>query len=164
MTVEAAIAQHLQAIHQTAASSPAGGGPAWDALLRHYGVAGVSPQERAAVVSGLNLVRGATPGEVRIVIEALVRWANPQLARPLPPTMVDDEVKKYENAIGLVEPGAAPAVSSIFGNALDTSKEVPWANQKFKDVATLSCVHCGAPQQRAGAFICHFCRRPIATR
>jgi hypothetical protein len=134
-------------------------------------VAGVSPEERAAVVSGLSLYRGATPGEVRIVLEALARWANGELARsgrgPLPPNMVDEEMARYERSIALVEPGAlppAPAVASIFGNALDTSKEVPWAGQKFKDVATLTCVHCGAPQQKAGAFICHFCRRPIATR
>jgi hypothetical protein len=57
---------------------------------------------------------------------------------------------------------AAPSLASIFANAQQTSKEVPWANVKHKNVATLTCVHCGGPQEQPADFMCKYCRRPIA--
>jgi hypothetical protein len=58
-------------------------------------------------------------------------------------------------------PGA-PALASIFANAQQTSKEVPWADMKFKQVGALTCVHCGGPQEQPADFMCKYCRRPIA--
>jgi hypothetical protein len=53
-------------------------------------------------------------------------------------------------------------LGSIFANAQQTSKEVPWAGQSYKTVGTLTCVHCGGPQQQPTDFMCRYCRRPIA--
>jgi hypothetical protein len=93
--------------------------------------------------------------------------------------LVAAELPRYELAIGLtplaaapvagIGPATAPApigpsLGSIFANAQRTSKEVPWAgaNQSYKPVASLSCVHCGGPQEQPLDFMCKYCRRPIA--
>jgi hypothetical protein len=55
-----------------------------------------------------------------------------------------------------------PSLASIFANAQQTSKEVPWAGMTYKSVGTIACVHCGAPQQQQADFMCTYCRRPIA--
>jgi len=177
--LEGAVQQHLQYIVRTAQTSPAGGGPAWDALLQHYGVRPFDASERAMSVKYMNLARGALPGEVRVVLEGLRDWA---LAQPGADAMrgeidalVDRETARYEQSIGIVAPPepaapagpAAPSLGSIFANAEQTSKEVPWANMKYKQVATLTCVHCGGPQEQPRdshglSFFCKFCRRPIA--
>ena len=185
-----AIATHVRAVRETAAASPAGGGPAWDALLQHYRLAPFDPRERATVVQCLRLTRGATPGEVRMTLAALVAWAtgeaarlaqDPSLAPEVPglrawiDTLVDGETRDYERSIGVVAPPpapppiaaapvapAAPSLGAIFANAQQTSKEVPWANMKYETVTTLTCVHCGGPQERPMDFMCKYCRRPIA--
>jgi hypothetical protein len=182
-----AIATHVRAVRETAAASPAGGGPAWDALLQHYRLAPFDPRERATVVQCLRLTRGATPGEVRMTLAALVAWAtgeaarlaqDPTLAAEVPrlrawvDTLVDGETREYERSIGVVAPPpapppaapapAAPSLGAIFANAQQTSKEVPWANMKYETVTNLTCVHCGGPQERPMDFMCKYCRRPIA--
>lgn len=112
-----AIVAHVRAVRETAAASPAGGGPAWDALLQYYRLAPFDPRERAAVIQYLRLTRGATPGEVRMVLAGLVAWAmgeasrlaqDPCLAPELPrlrawlDTLVDGETREYERSIGIV--------------------------------------------------------------
>jgi hypothetical protein len=182
-----ALATHVRAIRETAATSPPGGGPAWDALLRHYGLTPFDPQERAMAVQYLRLTHGASPGEVRMALSSLAKWArgevgrlgqSPGLAAELPglqawiEALVDRETREYEGSIG-VSPAppaaprpppapAAPSLASIFSNAQETSKEVPWANVKYDTVATLTCVHCGGPQEQPSDFMCKYCRRPIA--
>jgi hypothetical protein len=91
--------------------------------------------------------------------------------------LVDAEVSAYEHALGVPPsmPAAAPAVppaapaapaapslASIFANANQTAKEVPWAGQTYKSVVNLNCVHCGGPQEQPQDFMCKYCRRPIA--
>jgi hypothetical protein len=88
--------------------------------------------------------------------------------------LVDAEVSAYERALGIppsvpmaapVVAAAAPAgpsLASIFANAQQTSKEVPWAGMKHKSVVNLDCVHCGGPQEQPQDFMCKYCRRPIA--
>jgi hypothetical protein len=186
----AALNQHLQYVQQTAAASPAGGGPAWDGVLRHYGAAGFDAQERATTVQYMRLSRGALPGEVRVVLEALRSWAfreidrlrqDPALdaseamrqVRYQVANMVDNETTNYERMIGVAPPPAAlptaaapgpaaPSLGSIFANAQQTSKEVPWANMKYKQVVNLTCGHCGGAQEQPTDFMCKYCRRPIA--
>jgi hypothetical protein len=119
-----------------------------------------------------------------MALAGLVAWAraevsrvghDPALASELPSLsawidgLVDRETREYEASIGVVAPPpaprpnpAAPSLSSIFANAEQTSKEVPWANMKFDTVATLTCVHCGGPQEKPADFMCRYCRRPIA--
>jgi hypothetical protein len=183
-----ALVAHVRAVRDTAAASPAGGGPAWDALLQHYRLAPFDPRERAMVVQHMRLARGATPGEVRMVLTSLVAWAtgeaarlaqDPALAAEVPglrawiDALVDGETREYERSIGVAPPPpapvalpvpapAAPSLGSIFANAQQTSKEVPWANMKYEQVATLTCVHCGGPQEKPMDFMCKYCRRPIA--
>ena len=140
------------------------------------------------IVSCMHLSRGAVPAELRMVITGLQAWAQRELAQlqangaaasPSFPmlqqrvaALVDAEVAGYERAIGVPPPPPAPIVAavapvgpslgSIFANAQQTSKEVPWAGQKFKQVANLNCVHCGGPQEQPQDFMCKYCRRPIA--
>jgi hypothetical protein len=188
--LEAALAQHLGAIQRAAFGSPPGGGPEWDAMLRHYGVPPLDPQERSMIVSCMHLSRGAVPAEVRVVFAGLQSWAQRELdqlrasgaanASPMFPglqqrvaTLVDAEIAGYERALGIPPSApmpapaaqaapAAPSLASIFANAQSTSKEVPWANMKHKGVVNLNCVHCGGPQEQPQDFMCKYCRRPIA--
>lgn len=189
--LEAQVATHVRAICATAASVPAGGGAAWDQMLGHYRLQGFGPDERASVACALGMTRGATPGEVHVVLDALGRWAQCEAGRlsqdpalvghPRLRTLTQDlagmparETELYERSVGLVKPmpppaapvGVAPmpALGNIFANAQTTSKEVPWANMKYKQTAVLTCVHCGGPQEVAQDFLCRFCRRPIAGR
>jgi hypothetical protein len=185
--LDAALAQHLSAIQHAAISSPPGGGGPWDVLLRHYGHIPFDPQERAMIVQCMRLTRGAVPAELRVVVIGLQGWAQRELdhlrasgvANGSPNVdafqhriamLVDAEVSTYERALGVV-PSAAPAapaapagpsLASIFANAQQTSKEVPWAGQTYKSVMSLNCVHCGGPQEQPQDFMCKYCRRPIA--
>jgi hypothetical protein len=187
-SLAAALAGHVSAIRQAAAASPAGGGTAWDELLRHYGIVATDPAERALAVRQLGLVRGATPGEVRMAMLGASRWARAELDRlardpsiaadPELPRLAehitglaDAETRAYDAWLGIPPPRrpapppeapAGPSVASIFKNAQDTSKEVPWAGMQYKSVTTLTCVHCGGPQEEPSDFMCRYCRRPIA--
>lgn len=191
-SLDAAITQHVQAIHRAATSCSAGGGPEWDGLLRHYGLAPLDANERSFIVTHMRLSRGAVPAEVRAAFAGLQKWAHGEMERlrnaghPTPPhvhqrvsELVDRETSTYERSIGLAPappaappafapppayapPPGAPALASIFANAQSTSKEVPWANQKYSAVANLNCVHCGGPQEQPQDFMCKYCRRPIA--
>jgi hypothetical protein len=189
--LDAALAQHLSAIQRAAIASPPGGGAPWDTLLRHYGHAAFEPQERAMIVSCMQLSRGAVPAEMRVVLIGLQGWAQRELDR-LRATgaatgpdvdavqhriamLVDAEVAAYERALGVVPSApmappapvaaaapAGPSLASIFANAQQTSKEVPWAGKTYKSVVNLNCVHCGGPQEQPQDFMCKYCRRPIA--
>lgn len=189
--LDAALMQHLSTIQRTAFSSPPGGGADWDTLLRHYGHTPFDPQERAMSVSNMRLSRGAVPAELRVVLLGLQAWAQGELGRlrasgaahgsPTLPQLeqrvaglVDFEIAAYERALGvppsapMVQPvveaaaPAGPSLASIFANAQQTSKEVPWAGMKYKSVVNLNCVHCGGPQEQPQDFMCKYCRRPIA--
>jgi hypothetical protein len=189
--LDAALAQHLGAIQRAAFGSPPGGGPEWDAILRHYGVPPLDAQERSMIVSCMHLSRGAVPAEVRVVFTGLQAWAQRELeqlrasgaAYGSPAlgalqhrvaSLVEAEIAGYERALGIVPsapmpaPGpppapAGPSLASIFANAHSTAKEVPWANMKqHSGVLNLNCVHCGGPQEQPQDFMCKYCRRPIA--
>ena len=140
------------------------------------------------IVSFMHMSRGAVPAELRMVMVGLQGWAQGQLAHlravgalgahGAPVTqleqrvasLVEAEVSAYERALGIVPapapppppPIAGPSLGSIFANAQQTSKEVPWAGIKYKSVGNLSCVHCGGPQEQPQDFMCKYCRRPIA--
>jgi hypothetical protein len=190
-SLDAAITQHVQTIHRAASACPPGGGPEWDGLLRHYGLAPLDHGERTFIVTHMRLSRGAVPAEVRAAFAGLQKWAHGEMDRlknagqPAPPhlhqrisALVDYETSTYERSIGVAPPPppaavaapppayapppGTPALASIFANAQSTSKEVPWANQKYNAVQTLNCVHCGGPQEQPQDFMCRYCRRPIA--
>ncbi|MFO0570147.1 MAG: hypothetical protein U0263_31175 [Polyangiaceae bacterium] len=189
-SLDALLTQHVAAIHGTARHARAGGDEAWDALLGHYGIAPFDARERALIVQHMGLARGATPAEVRVVLQGLQRWAEHELARSsADPTLAgspslaglaarvaalaDRETDAYERMLGLPPPPppapapaapapAAPSLASIFANAQQTSKEVPWAGQQYRQVNHLTCVHCGGPQEQPMDFMCRYCRRPIA--
>jgi hypothetical protein len=121
--------------------------------------------------------RGAIPSEVRAALEGLRNWALGQLAiaqgdrtglQTRLEGLVDYETQRYEDAIGIARPAplpqapVGPSLASIFANAEATSKEVPWANTKYKQAFALTCVYCGGPQEQPLDFMCKYCRRPIA--
>ena len=144
------------------------------------------------IVSCMHLSRGAVPAELRVVLIGLQGWAQRELDRLRATgtangspnvdglqhriaMLVDAEVSAYERALGIppsapmapppVVAAAAPvgpSLASIFANAQQTSKEVPWAGQTYKSVVNLNCVHCGGPQEQPQDFMCKYCRRPIA--
>jgi hypothetical protein len=147
--------------------------------MRHYGLAPFPSEERGASVQNLRMTRGAIPSEVRAVFEGLKGWALGQLSGAMgDPSqlharvqgLVDYETRRYEDAVGIAPPPPAapaaapvgPSLASIFANAQQTSKEVPWANMKYKQVGSLTCVYCGGPQEQPLDFMCKYCRRPIA--
>lgn len=179
MSLEAALKQHVDTIQRTAATSPPGGGAEWDGLLRHYGITALAHEERQMIVQYMRLARGAAPAEVRMALVGLAQWADGEARRTGAfvaglDGLVDREMSSYERSIGVVVPPPAasapapvnapgmPGLGSIFANAQSTSKEVPWANQKYKQVASMNCVHCGGPQEQPADFMCRYCRRPIA--
>lgn len=190
--LDAALSQHLGTIQRAAFHSPPGGGPEWDGVLRHYGHTPLDAQERGTIVSCMHLSRGAVPAEFRMVLAGLQSWGQRELdqlrnsgaagvsmatgaLQNRLACLVDDEIAGYERALGIPpsapmppEPAppafapTGPSLASIFANAQQTSKEVPWAGMKYKSVANLSCVHCGGPQEQPQDFMCKYCRRPIA--
>lgn len=175
MSFEAALRQHLDVILRTASNAPPGGGPDWDGLLRHYGIAPLAHDERQMIVQCMHLSRGAAPAEVRMALVGLAQWADNEAKRTGGfvtglEGFVDREMASYERSIGVAPPpppppaanAGMPGLASIFANAQQTSKEVPWANMKYKQVANLNCVHCGGPQEQPADFMCRYCRRPIA--
>jgi len=82
--------------------------------------------------------------------------------------LVDAEARRYERILGPVPPPSVPpptlgpSLGSIFTNATQTSAEASRANAAHKQVETLTCVHCGGPQERPLDFRCKYCGRPIA--
>jgi hypothetical protein len=188
-SLDALLTRHVSAIHGAARSARAGGDAGWDDLLRHFGVTPFDEAERALIVKRMGLSRGATPAEVRVVLLEVQRWAGQELARlrsveaqvgsaalgPLGDrvaSLAERETLAYEQMLGLPPPpppapppaAVAPSLASIFANAEQTSKEAQWGSAKYRQVSSLTCVHCGGPQEQPMDFMCRYCRRPIAGR
>ena len=70
--LDTAIAQHLDGIRAAAVASAAGGGPAWDAMLAHYGVARLADDERRQIVAAMVYRAAAVPAELP---ELLAGWS-----------------------------------------------------------------------------------------
>jgi hypothetical protein len=177
----ATVSQHVESVHQSARSCPAGGGGAWDDVLRHYQLGGVGDSERRATVQAMGIESGAVPAEVRMVFEALARWASYELGRLGGDPQLDVTLKalpQREVARYLAQlphrpaapapaqvpqpaPAAgAPALASIFQNATEAAQQTSWANAQPHD-AVLTCPHCGGPQEEIGNFLCGYCQRPL---
>jgi hypothetical protein len=124
--LEAQVASHTRAILDAAASSELGGGPNWDRYLAHYGLSPFPGDERAAVVRALHMTRGATPGEVRMLLGALATWIQKEVTRLSrdpscaghprltmihagATSLADRETANYERAVGIGAPPPAPA-------------------------------------------------------
>ena len=73
--LEAQLDAHLRAITDAALAAPLGGGPPWDGLLQHYGIAATPPLERQQVVAARAQTRGAVPSEVLLALRGLAAWA-----------------------------------------------------------------------------------------
>jgi hypothetical protein len=85
----------------------------------------------------------------------------------------DRETTEYARRMGIVlpdnsvsnqaPPAPAKKAASVFANAKATSKDQPWkaAAATYKQSYSMSCVHCGAPQQVELDFICKFCKKPV---
>jgi hypothetical protein len=137
---------------------------------------GAVPAELRVVLLGLQAWAHGELGRLRASGAAHGSPALPHLEQRIA-GLVDFEVAAYERALGIppsapmAPPAAAapvpagpagPSLASIFANAQQTSKEVPWAGMKYKSVVNLNCVHCGGPQEQPQDFMCKYCRRPIA--
>ena len=130
--LDAALEQHLSAVQRTAFGAPAGGGPEWDGLLRHYGITPLDAGERGMIVQYMRLSRGAVPAEMRMVLGGLRAWALGEIDKirqsgtatqndtrfvqlqQRVETLVDAECAGYERALGVAPPApAAPAAPAI---------------------------------------------------
>src|SRR5665213_891822 len=74
----------------------------------------------------------------------------------LPDTAVSNQAAPGPGAAGEPNSAAPKKASSVFANAKATSKDQPWKAQAatYKQSYSMSCVHCGAPQQVELDFIC----------
>jgi hypothetical protein len=131
----------------------------------------------AGHVSAQALAARASPEQLGQALEPLVAWARAQLpALAGHPEMnmlryhvdhlIEEEMARYRAALA-PPPAPAPApaaagLGSIFANAEQTSKEVPWAGRKYAESAVLTCPHCGGPQEAALDFICRYCKKPMS--
>lgn len=171
--LDALVAEHVAAVFAAALAAPPGGGRAWDAVLAHYGLAPEPPHARLEEARRLGLSAGATPTEVRRAFEAMVARALAELWRVAPPhdpsasklaarlsALPAEEARRYEAEVPKRAPRAA-GVASVFARALETSKQVPWA-QPIDATTVLSCPTCGAPQERSLDFRCRHCGGKIA--
>ena len=55
-------------------------------------------------------------------------------------------------------------VASVFSNALETTKQTPWAKTKLDATVTLTCAECGAAQEKALDFKCRYCGASYAKK
>ena len=137
---------------------------------------GAVPAEVRMVLTGLQAWGQRELDQLRASGAAQVDMATGTLQNRLA-CLVDTEIAGYEHALGIAPPlpmppapiapiappvATGPSLASIFANAQQTSKEVPWAGMKYKSVGNLNCVHCGGPQEQPQDFMCKYCRRPIA--
>jgi hypothetical protein len=185
--LEKTLDDHVRWIFETARRSPPGGGPEWDRVLAHYGVAAESADFRRRAAAEMRLTSGAVVVEVRHALGAVERQIRAELDRleandafdtMTPPFgaletrvayLVEHESQKYAQMIrGAAAGGPAPApapvgggVSSIFANAQATAAKVPWANFKAEAARVLHCSASGAPQEATLDFTCRYCRAAI---
>lgn len=156
MSVEALagyVEEHVRAI---VAAAQAGGEP-WRRQLAYWGL----PPSGSAAIDGV----GAGPAEVRAVFATMARRARDELARVgahapqgaaralaerlgrLP----DEEIARYE---ALMRPRST---SSVFANAMATSKLGPNIAKRSDSNLIATCHHCGAHQERTLDFQCKHC-------
>jgi hypothetical protein len=169
-TLDSRVGQHVAAIVETARAAPPGGGHAWDRLLAFYGVTPDTTRGRFEQVQRLRLRVGAVPSEVRRALAAMVSQADGELRRiasRMPggaqiatiadrlSRLVEEEGARYERS------ARGERVASVFANAAETSKQVPWAGQAIEPTLVLACPSCGAPQERPLDFRCRYCHAPM---
>jgi hypothetical protein len=181
-----ALEQRLEAevsqVLAVARACPAGGSPTWDRVMTAYGAQALSPDERLRTLAEAGMGGGASPAELRRVLELLAALAARQLASFLPPqaasdpavgklryrltTLGDAEARAYAASLRAQAPpqpqGGGGKVSSIFANAKATAKQQPWKAVEYKAGYSYVCAHCGAPQQQSLDFICRHCGKPVA--
>jgi hypothetical protein len=172
---EATLRNQVAFVLETAAGSPAGGGPAWAGVLERFGIEGAPPDRRGAVAASRGQTRGAFPEEVEAVLLALSHLASVTLrqmqtmAAEEPhaqarlqslvgrvSTLATDQRRAYEDLLR-PRPVVGAGVAGIFANARATAQLDPWRSCKYDDHLTLSCPGCGAPQQAHLVFDCRFC-------
>jgi hypothetical protein len=176
----------VQLVIRAAGEAAPADDPAWSALRTRYRVP--ADPLLARWVASLNPARprGASPEELRGVLEALSSWAQSELfafgqrapgaaGHPIfarvqgrLARLALDEVVRYREAlvarmIHQPPPGAAPAVGGIFANAARTAGATPWAEayQAGAQTASLCCPHCGGAQERSLDFTCRYCKKPL---
>lgn len=177
---------HAQQVIRAAQQAAPAGDPSWGEVRERYRVA--ADPLLARWVASLNPARprGASPEELRQVLEGLAAWGKRELMsfeRQAPaaaghPVFVRlqgrlqrlalDEVVRYREGLvaqmtGQPAPSAAPSVGGIFANAAKTAAETPWAAayQQGAQTNTLLCPHCGGAQERPLDFMCRYCKKPL---
>lgn len=173
----------LVALRTTALAAGPSALVAWDALL-----AGAHLQPRPIEVrlqrySTLKLTRGALPDEYRAAVQVAARKAAGRLAAVVEADpegtdhhgphasacgvlrarlvgLVDREGAAYDSLLRPKKPGGS--LGGVFARARASSALDPWKHLgSWSDSITLSCTTCGAPQQVALEFDCHYCHTPL---
>lgn len=174
---EATLRNQVAFVLETAAQSPAGGGPVWDGVLGRFGIAGAPADRRGALAAGRGQTRGALPEEVEAVLLSLshMAWATLQglhaLGEPSGRSDLAARLSGLANQVSTLavvqrrayedllrpKPVVGAGVAAIFANARATAQLNPWGHLKYDDQLTLACPGCGAPQQVELQFDCRFC-------
>jgi hypothetical protein len=176
---------HVQGVLAACRAAAPDGDAACDELLRRHEAQPDPLLARVVASQNPTAPRGASPDELRRVLEAVATRAQAELhafvatsptAATLPvhgriaarlASMALHESNRHREALASARSGlpAAPAVSvgGIFANAARTAPETPWAQSYQQGAAanTLTCAHCGGAQERPLDFACRYCRKPM---
>ena len=172
---EATLKNQVALIEETARSSPAGGGPQWAEIVRHFGLPDI--ENRGRVAGERKHPNGAFPDELETVVSVLAGQASQTLDHMLGFGMLEHrpDLRPRVEAIAATIASLAATqrkayteslapkrvtgagVGSIFANVKASKQINPWADLKYDRQFTLSCPGCGAPQQVALEFVCRFC-------
>lgn len=173
--LEQRLGEQVAAVLSAARACPSGGDVGWDRLLSAHGVAPQSAEERLRTVAAARLPAGASPVEVRRVLDVVAARAEAELDAVAPGAGPQDlrvGALRYRLAsLGDKETGdyvasltARSAVGSVFANAKASAAAQPWKQVACRPTTAFTCVHCGAPQQVQLDFICHYCGKHVTEK
>ncbi len=182
--IERRLQEHLAYLRGAALTCPPGGARPWDEALAHYGVPAEPAHLRVQAARRSGQRAGAVVVEFERAVSILARFAEEETSRSLSidrlaevaavaphvaqqvemlraqlRTMAQRESERYAREVGAEAPSTvASSVSSVFANAVSTAKLTPWANVTIDPATVLTCVTCGAPQEKPLDFKCRYCR------
>ncbi len=183
-TLERRLEEHLSYLRGAALACPPGGARPWDDALAHYRVPAEPAHVRVQTASDSQQRAGAIVAEFERALSALARFADEEVTQtfsmevlaavPAPVahrvemlrarlrTLSKIEGERYAHEVGANAPKTVSAsVSSVFANAQSTAKMTPWANVKIDPATVMTCITCGAPQERPLDFKCRYCRNAM---
>jgi hypothetical protein len=173
--LEQKLGEQVAEVLAAARACPPGGNFNWDRILESYGATPQSADDRLRTVAEAKLGAGASPVEVKRVLDVIVGRAQADLEALAAQTgpqdfrigglryrlaaLSDKEQQEYSTSVAV-----RASVSSVFANAKASAALQPWKQVEYKAGFTYACVHCGAPQQAQLDFKCLYCGQHITDK